>query len=140
MHRRTSENTVVHAYKWLQADKPAAFSILRRKTMKNINKLEITARLERKGALVSLENGDKAININIGLPFGKRYCRFDCTAYGAVAVGLAEADKGADLLITGAIYQDTVTDKQGKIIYWPKIRINNFKIMEEAASDDAAPF
>ena len=46
--------------------------------MKNINRLEITATLEYKGTLVCLENGNKAININIGLPFGKRYCRFDC--------------------------------------------------------------
>lgn len=108
--------------------------------MKNINRLEITATLKHKGTLVCLENGDKAINVNIGLPFGKRYCRFDCTAYGAVAEGLAEAGEGAGLFITGALYQDRTTDKQGKTVYWSKIRINSFKIMEEAVSDDAAPF
>jgi single-stranded DNA-binding protein len=97
--------------------------------MDQINKVELTVKIEDPGKLLNLpHNGDRAINSKISFKFGNRTCNFMATAYNEAAEIISNLPQGSEVCIQGALYQEKFNDKNsGQMKTIDKIRINSLK-------------
>jgi single-stranded DNA-binding protein len=97
--------------------------------MDQINKIELTVKVEEPGKLVKLpHNGDNAINSKISFRFGNRTCNFVATAYNETAEIISNLSPGSEVCILGALYQEKFQDKNtGQTKSIDKIRITSIK-------------
>jgi hypothetical protein len=98
----------------------------------SINEIKLTATINTISQVTKLTTtGDEAINIGLDFPFGTRDCKIYATAYKETAIKLSELKPGTQLNIEGAFYVDNYKDKKnGNFVNAPKIRINNFTVVE----------
>ncbi|MDR1051626.1 MAG: single-stranded DNA-binding protein [Deltaproteobacteria bacterium] len=97
--------------------------------MDQINKIELTVKIEDPGKLIKLQhNGDHAINPKISFQFGNRTCNFVATAYNETAKIILNLSPGSEVCVLGALYQEKFQDKNsGQTKSIDKIRINSIK-------------
>jgi hypothetical protein len=98
----------------------------------SINEIKLTATINTISQVTKLlTTGDEAINIGLDFPFGSRECKIFATAYKDTAIKLSELKSGTQLNNEGAFYVDNYKDKKHcNYAKAPKIRINNFKIVD----------
>jgi single-stranded DNA-binding protein len=106
--------------------------------MQRVNKLELTVTITDPGKLTFLEyNGDAATNSVVTFSFGEKKCRYMATAYKETAEQITKLEPGTEVIIEGALYQESYKDKttgQFKVI--DKIRINNIKKDQDSVENN----